>query len=78
MTRGLSIRRNVGGEIVDDFDELTESEYYYLIDDDKSNFGGYSRVEGDVQTQDCITSILKGIVRIDNFGRSNLTKVIFV
>ena len=77
VTRGLSIRRNVGGEIVDDFDELTESEYYYLIDDGKSNFGGYSRVEGDVQTQDCVTSILKGIVRIDNFGSSNLTKVIF-
>ena len=77
VTRGLSGWRNVGGEIVDDFDELTESEYYYLIDDGKSNFGGYSRVEGDVQTQDCVTSILKGIVRIDNFGSSNLTKVIF-
>ena len=66
-TRGLCIRKSAGGESIDDFDDLTESEYYYLIDDGKSNFGGYSRVEGDVQTQDCVTSILKGVVPIDNF-----------
>jgi len=75
--KGLSIRKSIGGEIIDDFDELSESECYYLIDDGKSNFGGYSRVEGVVQTQDCVTSILKGVVPIDNFHSSNSTKVIF-
>mmetsp|Transcript_32510 Transcript_32510/g.46874 ORF Transcript_32510/g.46874 Transcript_32510/m.46874 type:complete len:277 (-) Transcript_32510:135-965(-) len=75
--KGLSIRKSIGGEIIDDFDELSESECYYLINDGKSNFDGYSRVEGDVLTQDCVISILKGVIPIDNFHSSNSTKVIF-
>ena len=75
---GLSIRKKIGGAIVDDFEELVDSaECYYLIDDGRSKFGGYSRVEGDVQTQDCVASILKGVVSIDNFHSSISTKVIF-
>mmetsp|Transcript_5053 Transcript_5053/g.7479 ORF Transcript_5053/g.7479 Transcript_5053/m.7479 type:complete len:88 (+) Transcript_5053:143-406(+) len=53
-----------------------ELDNYYLADDGKSNFGGYFRVEGNVQTQDCVKSILKGVVPIDNF-HSPTTKVIF-
>ena len=75
--RGMFVRQVYGGEIVEDFEDLSENELYYLAkSEEKSSFGGYSRVEGDVQTKDCVDSIMKGVVRIEDFNEST-TKVIF-
>jgi hypothetical protein len=56
------------------FDELVDQEVYYLeYFNSESNFVGYSKVEANVQTHDCVESILTGQVSISPFTKDNST-----
>ena len=73
--RGLSMRKNQGGDFVDDFEELAESTLYYLRD----VWNGEPINEGDERVLDCVTAILRGLVPIDDedFRGSTTTMVGF-
>ena len=54
---------------VQSFDHLIDFELYYVeYLNSETNFCGYSKVEGNIQTHDCVQSILSGNVYIEPFS----------
>ena len=63
---------------IQNFDDLKESEVYYVeYINSEQNFGGYSKIEGNIQTHDCVRSILSGEVNIPPFSCSNDTNIYY-
>ena len=61
---------------VEDFDDLIEGETYILSVGGLTNFEGFAKNEGDIQTKDCVASILNGNINITGFNISNC-KVVY-